>query len=104
MPAIPCPPTMASMFGQSQSITRRSTSVIRTGAVDVLVIPSSVRRKPSRNLGTSRNNCYSVIVICTLAISEMLESCSWPKVSTGSKLTCKPLVVLFATWARILAT
>jgi hypothetical protein len=79
IPAIHFPPTMASMFGQSQSITRSSISVSRTGVVDVVVVPSSVRRNPSRNLSTSRSNCSSVIVICMRTKSEMSGSISRPE-------------------------
>jgi hypothetical protein len=66
-------------------------------AANVVVVASNVRRIPSQNLGTSRSNCFSVIVICIPAKFEMSGSILQPEVPTGSRIAC-PLTVLYATW------
>jgi hypothetical protein len=91
IPVIFCPPTIASMLGHSQSITRSSTSVSCTAGAGDVAVPSSVRRIPSRNRGTNRRSCCNVIVTCIPAKYEMSGSVLLPYGPAVSVSTALPV-------------
>jgi hypothetical protein len=85
MPAIFCPPTIASMLGHLQSMMHSSTSVNCTASADCMAVPANVRRMPSLNRGTNRSNCSRVIVTCMPAKSDV-----WFRSAAGwSRGLCK---------------
>jgi hypothetical protein len=96
MSTIFCPSTMASILGHSQSITRSSTSVNCTVGAGVVAVLAKVRRIPSLNLGSSRNNCSSVIVTCIPVKSEMSGSIPLLDGPSASVSTALPFA---ARWA-----
>jgi hypothetical protein len=101
IPAMFCLPMMAFILGHSQSITRSSTSVSCIAVASVSFVPFKVRRIPSRNLGTNRNSCSSVIVTCIPAKSEMLGSVLLLDGPVASVRVCLPFAVRWFSWVRI---
>jgi hypothetical protein len=84
IPVIFCPPTIASMLGHSQSM-------MRSAGADDVAVPSSVRRIPSRNRGTSHRSYSNVIVTCIQAKSEMSGSVPLPEGPAVSVSTALPV-------------
>jgi hypothetical protein len=102
IPAIFCPPMMASILGHSQFITRSSTSVSCIAGAVITAVPSKVWQILSRNLGTNRNNCSNVIVTCIQAKS---GSGSVPLLDgpAASVKICLPFAICWVSWVRISA-